>query len=176
MKTRNFCAAVVWMACFLGGTAGCASAEDEALRGEVILERTPRGTATVEFKLPHLTKERRKTARAGSAEILFPSRTKSVVREIDGLRYTGLRTTGKDVAADEVVDVVARYDEAKQSYIIRIESTLPLIVKYKRDDKTDEEADDRDDERSWGTKEVSKGKMQIELDVRLPEKEPDVKK
>lgn len=130
MKLAIFGALVLAIATFVG----CAEVRTEATTGIVTLELSPEGGMEVGFDLPNTTVRQRFR---GENSTVFPARSKSMREEIDGAVWTGLRYEGADVKDGEVVEVLARYDAARRVYLVRMDSTMPFLLRAKFDAKLD---------------------------------------
>jgi hypothetical protein len=110
--------------------AGCTEVRTKNTIGVVTLERSPGGGVDVGFDLPNTTVRQRFR---GESSLVFPARSKAMREEIDGETWRGLRCEGSDVKAGEAVEVLARYDEVRRVYLVRMDSTMPFLLRAKLD-------------------------------------------
>jgi hypothetical protein len=134
MKLAIFGTVVLAIATFVG----CTEVRTADTTGIVTLELSPEGDLEVGFKLPNTTVRQRFR---GESSTVFPARSKSMREEIDGAVWTGLRYEGADVKDGEIVEVLARYDAVRRVYRVRMDSTMPFVLRAKFDAKLDGAAD-----------------------------------
>jgi hypothetical protein len=112
---------------------GCTEATTEEWVGVVTLERSAGSDVgvCVDFDLPHTGVRDRGS---GKYTVWFPGSTKALYREIDGVKWSGLRCEGAGEKSDEHVEVLARFDVGRQIFLVRADSTMPVMIRARFDD------------------------------------------